>query len=55
MLLSEIQVNYVEDIFVTRETAKLETSRKEVIQIISYIGQAKSYVQADNYLDYLIR
>ena len=34
-LLSENQVNYVEDIIVKRYTAKLGMSRKEVIQFIS--------------------
>ena len=29
--------------------------RKEVIQVISELGQAKSFVQAENNLDYLIR
>ena len=54
-LLSHRQVKYVEDIIVTRDTANLGMSRKEVIQIISDIGQENSYVQADNHLDYLIR
>ena len=31
------QVNYVEDIIVTRDTANLGMSRKEVIQVISDI------------------
>ena len=33
--LSEIQVNYVEDIIIKRDTANLGMSRKEVIQVIS--------------------
>ena len=33
----------------------LGMSRKEVIHVISDIGQAKSFVQAENHLDYLIQ
>ena len=55
VLLSQNQVKYVEDIIVTRDTSNLGMSRQEVIQTISYIGQASSYVQAENHLDYLIR
>ena len=50
-LLSHNQVNYVEDIIVTRDTANLGMSRRGVIQTISDIGQASSYVQAYNHLD----
>ena len=46
---------YVEDIIIKRDTANLGMSRKEVIQFISEIGQAKLFVQTENYLDYLIR
>ena len=53
-LLSEIQVKYVEDIIVKRDTAKLGMSRKKLIQFISYIGKAKLFVQADDHYDYLI-
>ena len=38
-LLLERQVNYVEDVAVTRDTENLGVSRKEFIQVISYIGQ----------------
>ena len=38
--LSENQVNYVEDIIVKRGTTNLGMSRKEVIQVISELGQA---------------
>ena len=38
-LLSNSQVNYVEDIIVKRDTANLAMSRKEVIQVISELGQ----------------
>ena len=38
-LLSENQVKYVEDIIVKRDTANLGMSRKEVIQVISELGQ----------------
>ena len=37
VLLLEIKVEYVEDIIVTRDTAKLGTSRKEVIQVIPFV------------------
>ena len=40
-LLSENQVNYVEGVIVRRYTANLGISSKEVIQVISDIGQAK--------------
>ena len=50
-----MRVKYVEDIIVKIDTSNLGVSRKEVIQIISDLGQAKSFVQAENYLDYLIR
>ena len=54
VLLSEIQVKYVEDINIKIDTANLVMSRKEVIQVISELFQAKSFVQAENQLDYLI-
>ena len=54
VLVLEIQVKYIEDIFVTRDTANLGMSRNEVIQVISDIGQANSYVQEENHLYYLI-
>ena len=38
-LLSENQVNYVEDIIVKIETANLGMASKEIIQVISYLGQ----------------
>ena len=53
-MLSDIQVNYVEDITVTRDMANLGMSRKEAIQAISDIVQESSYVQAKNHLDFLI-
>ena len=45
----------MEDINIKRDTANLGISSKDVIQVISDIGQAKSFVQAENYLDCLIR
>ena len=54
-LLPENQVKYVEDIDFKRDTANLWMSRREVIQFISELGQAKLLVQAENHLDYLIR
>ena len=44
----------MEDIIIKRDTVNLGMSRKEVIQVISELGQAKSFVQAENHLDYLI-
>ena len=41
----------MEDIIIKRYTANLGMPRKEVIQVISEIGQAKSFVQAYNHLD----
>ena len=52
--LSEIQVKYIQDIIFARKTMNLDISRKEVIQVISDIGQSDSYVQVDNHYDYLI-
>ena len=54
-LLSNSQVKYVEDIIIRRDTSNLGMSRKEVIQVISELVQAKLFVQADNHLDCLIR
>ena len=54
-LLSENQVNYVEGIIIEIHTANLGMSRKELIQVISELGQAKTLVQAENHLDYLIQ
>ena len=45
----------MEDIIIKRDTENLGMSRKEVIQVISELGQAKLFVQAENHLDYLIR
>ena len=42
-LLLENQVKYVEDSIVKRDTANLEISSKEVIQVISELGQAKLF------------
>ena len=44
-LISEMQVNYVEDIIVKRYTANLGMSRKEVIHVISDLGQSNSFIQ----------
>ena len=40
-LLLENQVNYVEDIIVKRDTENLGMSKKEVMQVISELFQAK--------------
>ena len=53
-LLSEKRVNYVVDIIVKRDTSNLGMSRKYVMQVISEIGQEKSFFQAENHLDYLM-
>ena len=53
-LLSNSQVKYVEDIIIKRDTSKLGVSRKELIQCVSELGQAKSFVQVENHLDCLI-
>ena len=53
-MLSDIQVNYVEDLIVKRDMANLGMSRKEAIQEIPDIVQESSYVQAKNHLDFLI-
>ena len=45
-LISQRKAKYVEGIIVTRDMAKLWMSRKELIQKISDIGQASSYVEA---------
>ena len=37
--LSERQLKYVEDIVVTRDTAKIGMSRKDAMQVISDTGQ----------------
>ena len=39
VLLLEMQANCVLDIIVTRDTGNLWIYRKEVVQVISYIGQ----------------
>ena len=44
----------MEDIIVKRDTANLEMSRKELIQVISDLSQAKLFIQADNHLEYLM-
>ena len=41
--------------FFTRDKGNLGMSIREAIKKISDIGQACSYVQAENHLDYLIR
>ena len=53
-LLLQRQLKCVEDIIVTRYMANLGVTRREVIQTISDIGQASSFVQDVNHLDYLI-
>ena len=45
------EVKHVEDIIITRDTENLGVSRRDVIQMISDIGQASSYFQAENHLD----
>ena len=50
-LLSNFQVKYVEDIIIKRDTENLGIPRKEVIQVISELGQGKSFVQSENHFD----
>ena len=45
----------MEDLIVKIDTANLGMSRKEVIQVISNTGKEKFFVQAENYLEYLIQ
>ena len=45
----------MEDIVVKIDTANLGMSRKNLIQVISDLGQEKLFVQSKNQLDYLIR
>ena len=45
-LMFKMQVKYVDDIIVTRDTANLGISRREAIQTILDIGQSCSYIQA---------
>ena len=45
-LLSERQVKYVGGIIFKIDTANLGMSKKEVIQVISDLGQAKLFVKA---------
>ena len=54
-MLSNSQVKYADDINIKRDTANLWMSMKEVIQFISDIGQARSFFQAENQLDYLVQ
>ena len=54
-LLPDIQVKYVKGVIVERDKSNPGISRKEVIQVISDIGQEKLFVQAENHLDCLIR
>ena len=53
-LLSENQVNYLEDILVKRDTENLGMSGKGGVQVILELRQEKSFVQAYNHLDNLI-
>ena len=41
-------------VIIKRDTANLGMSRKEATQVISELGQAKLFAQAENHLDYLI-
>ena len=45
----------MEHIIIKRDTENLGIPRKEVIQVISEIGQANSFVQTENHLEYLIQ
>ena len=54
-LQSGKQVKYEEGTIIKRDKEKIGMSRKEVIQVISELGREKSFVQAENHLDYLIQ
>ena len=49
-LISDSQVKYGEDLVIKSDAENLRMSRKEVIQVISELDQAKSFVQAENHL-----
>ena len=51
-LMSDNQVEYVQDIIFLRDKEKTGTGMKEVIKVISEIGQAVSYHNSENHLDY---
>ena len=50
----DAQMNYVKYIIVSRDIVNTGMRRKEVIQVISNIGQVDYCVQLENHLDYLI-
>ena len=50
----DAHMNYVKYIIVSRDIVNTGMSRKEVIQVISNIGQVDYCVQLENNLDYLI-
>ena len=54
-LLSEMEVNYVQDIYFSRYLENLGMTIKEVIKIILDILQVGYCVKAENKYDYLIR
>ena len=54
-LLSESQEKYAVDIIIKRDTSNPGMSRKEVKQVRSELCRARSFVQAENHLEYLIR
>ena len=45
----------MEDIIIKRDTANPGMSRKEVIQVVSELRQAKLFVQAENHFENLIQ
>ena len=54
-LLSNVEVEILQDIVCKRDRVNEGVSRKEAVQLGIDIGQAKSIKQAENHLDYLIR
>ena len=54
-LLSTDDIIVLQDIIRKRDCSNAGVSRKEAVQIIVDLGQAKSYKSAENHLDYLIR
>ena len=55
LLLSDKGVGVLQDIVCKRDQTNTGVTRKEAIQIVVDIRHAKSFKQAENHLDYLIR
>ena len=53
-MLPERQVKYAGVVIVKKDTSKIGMSRKEVVQVILKLSQAKLFVQSYKHLEYLI-